>query len=187
MKKTILFLLLVTTSFIFSQEKEEKYPQDIDKKYEVKLNVLNLIGFEFLDASYEYLINEESSFGIGTLVSFNNDRDIDEYRTFSLTPYYRRYFSNRYARGFFVEGFGMLHSYKNNNYDYYYDSYGNYYDYSNQESVTQFAVGISVGGKFVSKKGFTTEVYFGVGRNLGGDNTSLEAVGRGGISLGYRF
>ncbi|WP_231874454.1 hypothetical protein [Polaribacter atrinae] len=83
----------------------------------------------------------------------------------------------------------MLHSYENNNYDYYdyYDMYGNYINSNNGDTKTEFAVGISVGGKFISKKGFTTEIYLGVGRNLGGDNDSLEAVGRGGISLGYRF
>ena len=41
--------------------------------------------------------------------------------------------------------------------------------------------------EYRTKKGFTTEIYLGLGRNLGADNSSLEAVGRGGISLGYRF
>ena len=81
----------------------------------------------------------------------------------------------------------MLHSYENNNYDVYITNSGNYNTQRNDETKTEFAVGISVGGKFISKKGFTTEIYLGIGRNLGGDNGSLEAVGRGGISLGYRF
>lgn len=47
-------------------------------------------------------------------------------------------------------------------------------------------MGVSVGGKFVSKKGFTTELLLGVGRNLvKSENT--EAFGRIGVSLGYRF
>ena len=183
---TLLFLLCITT-ISFAQEKDEKSPQDINKKHEIKINALGLIAFEWLDVSYEHLINEESSFGVGLLIGTNNDLDFDEYRKFSLTPFYRRYFSNKFARGFFVEGFGMLHSYETNNYDYYYDYYGNYNSSRNGDTRTEFAVGISVGGKFVSKKGFTTEIYLGIGRNLGGDNYSLEAVGRGGISLGYRF
>ncbi|MDD7915821.1 DUF3575 domain-containing protein [Polaribacter ponticola] len=186
MKKITFFILLFISAISIAQEKE--YPQDINKKHEVKLNALGLLAFEWLDVSYEYLINEESSFGTGLLIGFDNDLDLDEYRKFSLTPFYRRYFSNRYARGFFVEGFGMLHSYKNNTYDYYYDINGNYHsNYGNGETKTEFAVGIAVGGKFISKKGFTTEIYLGIGRNLGGNNSSLEAVGRGGISLGYRF
>ncbi|WP_158840568.1 DUF3575 domain-containing protein [Polaribacter sp. L3A8] len=187
MKKITLLLLLFISTIIVAQEKEEKHPQDINKKHEVKLNVLGILAFEWIDVSYEYLINEESSFGVGALVSFNNDSDIAEYRKFSLTPYYRRYFSSKFARGFFVEGFGMLHSYEKNNYDYYDDYNGNYINNGNNETNTEFAVGISVGGKFISKKGFTTEIYLGLGRNLGGNNSSLEAVGRGGISLGYRF
>ena len=77
----------------------------------------------------------------------------------------------------------MLHTYEDHTY-----YYNNGTDWtSNVEDKTEFAVGISVGGKFISKKGFTTEIYLGLGRNLGGNNNSLEAVGRGGISLGYRF
>ncbi len=183
MKRITLIVLLFSNLIIFSQEKEEKFPQDINKKHEVKLNVFGVLVFEWIDVSYEYLINEESSFGVGVLVGFDNNEDIDEYRKFSLTPYYRRYFSSKFARGFFVEGFGMLHSYENNNYDYYIN--GNYQH--NDKTNTEFAVGISVGGKFISKKGFTTEIYLGIGRNLGRDNGSLEVVGRGGVSLGYRF
>lgn len=183
MKKITLLILLFTTTLLVAQEKEEKYPQDINKKHEVKLNALGALAFEWLDVSYEYLINEESSFGSGLLIGFNNDPDFDEYRKFSLTPFYRRYFSNKFARGFFVEGFGMLHSYETNTY--YYNN-GNSWT-SDSIDKTEFAVGISVGGKFVSKGGFTTEIYLGIGRNLGGDENSLEAVGRGGISFGYRF
>ncbi|MEO9570622.1 MAG: DUF3575 domain-containing protein [Polaribacter sp.] len=186
MKKIALLLLLSITTISFAQEKNEKLPQDILKKHEIKLNAFGLIAFEWLDVSYEYLINEESSFGAGLLIGLDNNTDFDEYRKFSLTPFYRRYFSNKFARGFFVEGFGMIHSYENYDYDYY-DYYGNYISNRNGDTKTEFAVGISVGGKFVSKKGFTTEIYLGIGRNLGGDNNSLEAVGRGGISLGYRF
>jgi hypothetical protein len=57
---------------------------------------------------------------------------------------------------------------------------------------TDFALGVSVGGKFVIKSGFTAEIYLGVGRNLINDeseNFYIEnnVITRGGISLGYRF
>ena len=82
---------------------------------------------------------------------------------------------------FFVEGFGMLHTYENETYDF----VGN--GSSRQENQTDFAVGISAGAKFITKRGFTAEIYLGIGRNIGGESDSIEAVGRGGISLGYRF
>jgi hypothetical protein len=57
-----------------------------------------------------------------------------------------------------------------------------------REFETSFALGVSVGGKFVSKKGFSTELLLGVGRNLlNSDNNNDDAYGRVGISLGYRF
>lgn len=182
MKKITLIIVLAFTTIAVAQEKEERNPQDVNKKHEVKMNISNVLIFEWLDFSYEYLINEESSIGIGVLTSLNGDLDLKEYRKFSLTPYYRRYFSNKFARGFFVEGFGMLHSYSSDNNFYYYENTSNH-----SSNRTEFAMGISAGGKFISKNGFTAEIYLGIGRNIGGDNNSLEAVGRGGISLGYRF
>ena len=166
MKKIFLLLLLSITTISFAQEKTEEFPQDINKKHEVKINALGLLVFEWLDVSYEYLINNESSFGTGLLIGVNNDNDLDQYRKFSLTPYYRRYFSSKFARGFFVEGFGMLHSYENHIYNYYYDQNGNYNQNYSRNNQTDFAVGISVGGKFISKKGFTTELLLGIGRNF---------------------
>ena len=187
MKKITLLLLLCVTTISFAQEKDEKSPQDINKKHEIKLNAFGLLVAEWFDVSYEHLINEESSFGVGLLVGLDSDTGIDNYRKFSLTPFYRRYFSSKFARGFFVEGFGMLHSYENHIYNYYYDQNGNYNQNYSRNNQTDFAVGISVGGKFISKKGFTTEIYLGVGRNLGANENDLQAVGRGGISVGYRF
>jgi len=59
------------------------------------------------------------------------------------------------------------------------------------EQETDFALGISVGGKFIIKSGFTAEVYLGIGRNLFNNGTDSlidnDLITRGGISLGYRF
>ena len=65
-------------------------------------------------------------------------------------------------------------------------------DRSNIKTETSFALGISAGGKFTTKSGFTTEVYLGIGRNLTNSNNDEdffqnEIIGRFGISLGYRF
>ena len=68
---------------------------------------------------------------------------------FSITPNYRVYFSNKYARGFFIEGFGMLHRYKDLYYDYDESTYNNI-----EKNITEFSLGVSVGGKWVTKKWF---------------------------------
>jgi hypothetical protein len=78
----------------------------------------------------------------------------------------------------------MLHSGKED-----YDVYGDFPPYQTitlEEKYTDLAAGISVGGKFVSKRGFVAEIYVGIGRDLLG-NSDLEIVGRGGVSIGYRF
>ena len=67
----------------------------------------------------------------------------------------------------------------------------NYYDIDNsfvfrEENFTDLGLGISIGGKFLSKRGFVADVFLGVGRYIG-DGADLEAFARLGISLGYRF
>lgn len=164
----------------------------MDKKYELKINAFNLIGLAALDLSFERLINAESSYGVAVFYRFTdiNDDDIAFPKKFSLTPYYRWFFSeSTFARGFFVEGFGMLNTYQD--YDINYDNNG-FYNGIDIKDQTGFALGISVGGKFVTKGGFTTEINLGVGRNLikneNEDNFfEFDIVGRFGISLGYRF
>lgn len=182
MKKILITLLLCVSISGFAQDKSDLFPQDVDKKHEFTANALTLIVSEWIDVSYEYLINEESSFGVDLQFGLDSNDDFDSYRTFSITPNYRRYFSNKYARGFFVEAFGMLHTYN----DFYnYDFVNNTYS---EDTVTDFSLGISVGGKWVTKSGFVTEVFAGIGRNLfNNDDDLIEVAGRVGISLGYRF
>lgn len=187
MKKiSVLILLLFITSLAVSQEKEEKYPQDTNKKHELKLNVFNLIVLSSMNVSYEYLLNKDASFGIDAFYNFNSIKSDFYYaKKFSLTPYYRWFFSDtKLARGFFVEGFGMLNTFEDE--IYYFGSQ------SQTETVTDFALGVSVGGKFITKSNFTAEVFLGVGRNLFNNNNNdnynnYSIVSRGGISLGYRF
>lgn len=184
MKKTILLLGLLCLTFSIS--KAQDIPDPTDDRDEIKLNLLNLVAFKYLDGSYEKIIDEESSFGIAALVNLGDDNDTFDYlREFSITPYYRRYFSKGYAKGFFVEGFGMLNQAS--------DEYGGTFDDVTQEftydtdTYTDFAIGVAVGGKFISKRGFVAEIYGGIGRNLLNSDNPVEVVGRGGISLGFRF
>lgn len=173
MKKFALVLLLVC-GVVNAQDKEKTYPQDINKKHELKINALTLLSAKWIDVSYERLIDEESSFGLSaTLNTDTSETDLN----YAITPYYRRYFSGKFARGFFVEGFGSLFSAR---------EFSGLFNTPNNNFETGFAMGVSIGGKFVSKKGFTTELLLGVGRNLV-KNTNNEAYGRIGVSVGYRF
>lgn len=179
-KLTLISLLFLFSITLFAQNNNSYYSE---MNNELKINMSNLIGFKWLDIGYERILNEESSIGFGTLISLDNSIEgLDEYRTFSLTPYYRHFFSNKYAQGFFVEAFTMLHTGKFDEY-YYNDPYNSRVE---DHKFTDLAVGISVGGKWVTKRGFVAEIYGGIGRDMLG-NSDTEVVGRGGVSIGYRF
>jgi hypothetical protein len=173
----LLTFLYLFCTFVSAQDVTDT---NVDRD-EIKLNVFNLLVFEYLDGSYERVIDEESSFGVGALVNLGDSSDtFDLLREFSITPYYRRYFSKGYAKGFFVEGFGMLNQTSD-------ILFFDFDDASTQDKYTDLALGISLGGKFISKRGFIAEVYGGIGRNLLNSNNTVDFVGRGGISLGFRF
>lgn len=193
MKKTIFAIALFTTFFSFAQDTEV---EDVKKQHEVKINAFNTIIFKAPEFSYEYLLDSESSIGASLMFNLqDNDENVDSPRyaeRFAFTPYYRRYFSSKYAWGFFLEAFAMYNIQED--YDGYYivNPVTNTSQFVNSnEKSSNFALGLSLGGKFVSKKGFVFEFYGGVGRNL---ITSNDAIGDGedivpriGASLGYRF
>lgn len=182
MKKLFAIALFFVTINSFTQEVIKK-----EKSHELKLNVFNTLIFKSIDASYEYLIDEESSVGISFLVNLNDTNNDGPYynETFAVTPYYRRFFSRKYAWGFFMEGFGMFNTQERDIYDYYYEDVNT----NSNKKTTNFALGISIGAKFVSKKGFAFEFYGGVGRNLftSDSENNFEFVPRLGTSFGYRF
>ena len=113
MKKITLLLCLLISGLAVAQEKttEEapKYPQDVNKKHELKINATSLIALSSLDFSYEKLLSQYSSLGVSLFIDTNTTSNfLDFPKKFSLTPYYRWFFSEtRVGRGFFVEGFGF--------------------------------------------------------------------------------
>ncbi len=191
MKKITFLILLCIVTITTAQKNKEIYPQDLNKKHELKINVFNLVALSSVNASYERLINKDASFGFDIFYNTNNNFD-DDLRKYSLTSYYRWFFSEKFAtRGFFVEGFGMLNTQEAKEYNSFTDDLGNITSNSTIKERTDFALGIAVGGKFVTKKNFVAEVFIGLGRNLFNikpdDFFDTNLVSRGGISLGYRF
>ena len=184
MRKIALVILCIYSTI--SNAQEDLIPQDTNKKNEITLNALTLIASGWIDFSYEYLINKEASFGVDVQFGFDENDNFDSYRNFSITPNYRVYFSNKYARGFFIEGFGMLHRYKDLYYDY------DEYTYNNiEKNIIEFSLGVSVGGKWVTKSGFVAEIFGGIGRNILNNSEDsydpIKVAGRVGVSIGKRF
>lgn len=179
MKKII--TLLVVSLFCTNGFSQTDEPTSIVNNNELKVNALYLILGSF-DVSYERILNEESAVGISLNAPFDNDNwDIN----YTATGYYRYYFGKKIASGFFGEAFGML----NNVDDFIYEETSTDYNYE-QKTLTDFALGIGLGGKWVTKKGLLLEINAGVGRNLFNnqyDDRDYELIGRAGITVGYRF
>lgn len=183
MKNTLIAILLFFISFSFGQETVT--PKS--GKDELKINAFGLL-LGYFDVGYERVLNEESAIGTTLFLPFSQETDVN----FMLSAYYRYYFGAKQCRGFFMEGFGALNSVQDQiyvetiNFD---PSFYNYY--YKEKNITDLALGIGLGGKWISKKGVTFELSAGVGRNLfssyNSQNRDFEFIGRGGISVGYRF
>ena len=170
MKKLFTAISLIVFALGFSQDKV------VFPKNEIKGNALFLVAGA-LEVTYERLLNEESGAGVSVFVPYANDVNIN----YSISPFYRFYFGEKPAAGFFVEGFGMLNSFEN-------DVYSTSSYTTDTENITDFALGFGLGAKWATKRGFVLEINAGIGRNLFNSNDDgVQIVGRGGITLGYRF
>lgn len=177
MKKYILFVFCnILILPVFSQDLDENNTQQKDYN-EIKLNALMLIAGSF-EVGYERTINEESAFGIQVFVPF--DSEVKDNIEYYISPYYRFYFGKKYAAGFFLEGFGMLNSTDRS-------EYLPIFSTPERNYVTDFALGIGLGGKWLTKSGWIGELNLGVGRNLFNPNLGDDFVAKIGVTLGRRF
>ncbi len=178
MKKIAFILVSLICLSSFSQETDKTEIERSENFNEVKLNgLMAVVGA--LEIGYERTINDESAFGVSVLVPYDG---LDTSLNYYVSPYYRIYFGKKYAAGFFVEGFGMLSSEDTSTI-----ILGNNPTIT-RDPVLDFALGIGFGGKWVSKKGLIAELNLAFGRNLfNTEDTSTEAVGKIGITIGYRF
>ena len=195
--KCFLFLVVLISSFSYGQKGKD----DGSSRHELKLNVLSAALYYSPDVSYEYLANENISIGLGLFYKFNrNDPRLrgfgdsePEFRIYSVSPYLRRFFSKKYARGFFVEGFGMLNSRDVavrtiRIGDETSENPGETIVTDEVRRFTHFGMGITLGGKFLlGHSGLLLETYFGAGVPGVIGRSGNKAVSRGGISFGYRF
>ncbi|WP_248724882.1 hypothetical protein [Seonamhaeicola sp. ML3] len=172
----ISFLLLLLYAPLFSQENDRDI-SSTNNSSEIKLNGLFLILGAF-EGTYEYILNEESAVGVSVFLPFDNDvRDEAQYY---ILPYYRMYFGRKKnASGFFAEGFGMLNSL---------DRSISFISSSGDDYKTDFAVGFAIGSKWVTSRGVSFELLYGIGRNLfQNDDSDYAIVPRFGFNFGYRF
>lgn len=144
--------------------------------HELKLNAAYLLA-GVIEGTYERILGEESAIGVSA--GFALDDSVD-YR-FGAIPYYRLYFGKKRAAGFFVEGNAAFYSARS------YD----YYDFDSEmfRSNTEFGggLGLAVGGKFITRKGWIAEIFLGAGRNFFNTNQLDVVYPRAGVLIGKRF
>lgn len=171
MKKILITLvLIVTTTGVFSQD----YSSD------VSLNLFNAIANRWLDISYEYYLNEESSAGLTFQTRLVDENKHEFNRTYAITPFYRYFLTpEEHNMGLFGEVFIKINGGEQ-------DITEEGIEVKTYEKYSNMALGLSGGYKYRSEKGFVATGYAGVGRNLlnsGGPNV----VPRLGLSIGYAF
>jgi len=179
MKKTIFFVLLITSVISYGQETKVKSDKN---RTEIKLNLYSLSN-QAIDFEFERTITSRSSFGLSFFTSLEEDNSIG-YEN-HISAFYRYYLGKKYASGFFIEGFGMYNS----------------VDYVSSvsaipplfeikkgyDSVNDFALGLGVGYKWVSKKGIILQANLSIGRNIFNYDLGEKVVGKIGVSIGYGF
>lgn len=165
--KKILFTLCLALTVLTSFAQEEK-------NQEFKFNIGYALD-EMPEFTYEYILNEESAIGASVLFAIGDTPDL----RFALTPYYRFYFGNKRAAGFFAEAFTILNATEESYY---------FFDIEKTETKTEtgLGAGIAIGGKWITKRNWIFEIYSGFARNFINDKNH-EVVPRAGLTLGKRF
>lgn len=175
--KRILTIIALFISVISYGQIDNSNPTK--NRTEVKFNVFSL-SLGAIDFEFERTLNSHSSLGMSFKQAFDTGQNSE------VAAFYRYYFGKKYASGFFIEGFGMYHS----KYEYLFSTgsspstLNDVYRFGND-----FALGLGIGYKLVSKKGLILQAHLGAGRNLfNGKNSYGELFpGKAGISIGYRF
>jgi hypothetical protein len=194
MNKILLTGLILASSLMSYAQKTDSLAKAIQKNAEtigqggnneLKINLLfSVIGMP--EITYERILKDNMGVGLSAFVGLDNDIDY----TYGITPYFRVYFGQKKASGFFIEGNASVIG--NRSY-HYIPSYSNYYPPNPSElqvkvTETSFGLGAAAGGKFLTRNGFLGEAYLGVGRLLGERHSySGEAYPRIGITIGKRF
>lgn len=172
MKNTVLILLVLSGYVLQAQA----YPTFNDNQ-ELKFNIGLFLATTTIDASYEYYLTEDTSFG-GT-VYFDNDAT-DYNGNFGIGPNFRAYFGYAPRSGFFAEAFGLYYTGEDDSTS---DNLG-----ARNNDYNTFALGLGLGNKWVTRsQKFTMEFSGGFGRNINPANFQDTFVYRVGLSVGFRF
>ena len=149
---------------------------------EIRLNILTSVaGLPEID--YEYFAAD--NMGVGFALAFSLESKDDMAFRYMAMPYYRLYFGQKKASGFFIEGNMALIGVYDDKDLIYVDPDSGTSVYFDPQFTDNFGMGFAIGGKFLARNGFIGEIYAGMGRVFG--DSAAEAYPRIGICLGNRF
>ncbi len=141
-------------------------------QHDIKLNITNVFLYEF-NVNYEYLLNEYATLGGfgGYAYGFPGVEEPNKY--FYVGPEFRYYVSPKNGADRFFIGLysrvkvGSSYLTQTENGTPINDPFG-YLSYYQTEEVDYFklGLGVSLGGKWVTKTGFVYGVFGGIGRNV---------------------
>lgn len=172
MKNAVLLVLLLSCTALSAQAY-----QTFNDNQELKFNIGLFLATTTVDASYEYYLSEDTSFG-GT-VYFDNDAT-DYNGNFGIGPNFRAYFGYAPRSGFFAEAFGLYYTGEDET------SSNNLGERNNDYST--IALGLGIGNKWVTRsQKFTMEFSGGFGRNVNPADFQDTFVYRAALSIGFRF
>lgn len=158
------------------------------KNNEIKINAFEILISPAIGITYERIINKHSSFGVYGFINFSKDDFPYRYEKFELAPFYRQYFGNKqknYGNGFFTEIFTAVTSVDEADDYFLIDIYSSPNRIQSTNNIS-FAMGLSIGYKWVNSGDFVFEIFTGAGRYLI-SSISNSAYPRIGFMLGKRF
>ncbi|NAS13909.1 DUF3575 domain-containing protein [Poritiphilus flavus] len=171
MRKFVCIALISNFCLLSAQQPMEPYGGANEIKFNLAYGLLGVPEF-----GYERIISDESAMGIDAILAFDSKAD---YR-YGITPYYRFYFGEKRAGGFFVEAHTAIYALR----EYEQNTLSGEETSSNQLVV---GLGTAVGGKFLNKQGWVGEIYGGFGRNLNSGDDIDWGYPRFGFVIGKRF
>ena len=190
MKRIILYMFFFAIAIQSPAQSNANTNNTIDvskRSNELKINLATL-RTGYANLTYERILDVSSAMGLDVLI--NMDNEVGEYNYF-ISPYYRMYFGNKHASGFFLEGFGMLNSIKSSPSvslgEFLFLSFLNELTQPVIEDETNVALGLGIGSKWIIKNKFIIELSLGLGANILSSDYDNGVVGKGGIMAGYRF
>lgn len=178
LNRAIPLLFFWIISFGYSQsEPVKKYGSN-----EIKLNTLYLPG-GYPELSYERILGNNSAVGLsaGFLINSAGPNYATDIITFdkAIFPYYRYYFGQRRAAGFFVEGNTIVYSRES---------------VSQEDKETGWGIGLAAGIKIIIKDNWNVDLMAGGGVNINKGNSNPsgyldfpDMYPRLGLSIGKRF